>query len=86
MDIARIISHFRFDLLEMYLLIKQRLNFIRNPSSVKPLSRLSGLFMYKILQKQILKENILGSVRLIQRILGSSPMKTGVAFDKYLKA
>ena len=28
-----------------------------NPSSVKPLSRLSRLFMYKILQKQILKEN-----------------------------
>ena len=87
MDIAHIISsHFRFDLLEMYLLIKQRLNCIRNPSSVKPLSRLSGLFMYKILQKQILKENILGSVRLIQRILGSLLMKTGVAFDKYLKA
>ena len=58
-DIAHIIrSHFRFDLMEMYLLIKQRLNCIGNPSSVQPLSCLSGLFRYKILQKQILKGNI----------------------------
>ena len=59
MVIAHIISsHFWFDWMKMYLLIKQRLNCIINPPSVKPLSCLSGLFMYKILQKQILKENI----------------------------
>ena len=88
MDIAHIISsHFRFDLMEMYLLIKQRLNCIGNLSSVKPLSHLSGIFIYvQNFTKTNFKRKYFLSVRLIQRIMGSLPMKTGVAFDKYLKA
>ena len=74
MDIAHIISsHFGFYLMEMYLLTKQRLNCIGN------------LYAQNF-TKTNFKRKYLHSVRLIQRINGSLPMKTGVAFDKYLKA
>ena len=86
MDIAHISSsHFRFDLMEMYLLIKQRLNCIGNPSSVKPLIRLFQTIYVQNFTKTNFERKYFRSVRLIQRIMGSLQMKTGAAFDKYLK-